>query len=254
MSWKIALVVAVLTALITAIITAPVADKVTRLTGVSDMEGGRGMLIVFVLIPAGFVGGFLLGLLGTKLAGAVEWPQFWKAAGLSLLLSQVALFGIAGLSLLSMPRAPEALEQPLAVELEVQVPLDMLAPGARERGAIRMSLTPATRITEAWMWTWSAIGRRTVGSSFLPWLPCSAVRPRGCSASTCRIAPGWPSISPCRPHPLRIPCGASLPRCVMRALPGTGRCGPRCDFDTGWCSGARHLNEALCHSAVFGAR
>ncbi len=140
MSWKIALTVALLTALVTAFITAFVADKVTGLHGVSDFEGKRGYAVVFLFIPAGFIGGFLLGLLGTKLVGAVEWAHFWKSFGLSVLMGQVALFGIAGLSLLSIPRAPKALEQPLAVEVEVLVPVARIPEGAREPGRIRMSL------------------------------------------------------------------------------------------------------------------
>ena len=118
MSWKIALVVALLPALITASPTVFVADKVTGLHGVSDFEGKRGYAIVFLFIPAGFIGGFLLGLLGTKLVSAVEWMQFWKALGLSLLLGQVALFGIAGLSLLSCllytsPSPPDPTKSPI---------------------------------------------------------------------------------------------------------------------------------------------
>lgn len=145
MSWKIALTVALLSALVTALVTLPVADKVTKLHGVSDFEGKRGMLIGFVLIPAGLIGGFLLGLLGTKLAGAVEWSQFWKAAGWSIGLGQLALWGIAGLSLLSIPGALKAPAEAVAVEVEVLVPLHLLIERSREPGAIRMSLYASDR-------------------------------------------------------------------------------------------------------------
>lgn len=140
MSWKIALLVALITGVVTAIVTAPVADKVTRMHSVSDFEGGRGMLIAFVLIPAGFLGGFALGLLGTKLVHATEWAQFWKAAGLSVAMGQVALFGIAGLSLLSIPRPPVIAGRELALELEVYVPLARITDAAREPDQIRLSL------------------------------------------------------------------------------------------------------------------
>jgi MFS family permease len=140
MSWKIALLVGLLTAIITAVVTAPVADKVTRMHGVSDFEGGRGMAIAFVLIPAGFIGGFLLGLLGTKLVHALEWSQFWKALGLSVLLGQAGLWGIAGLSLLSIPRPPLLDGETLALEVEVSVPLARVTPGARGPNGIRLSL------------------------------------------------------------------------------------------------------------------
>ncbi|MBK9176784.1 MAG: hypothetical protein IPM46_10725 [Flavobacteriales bacterium] len=70
----------------------------------------------------------------------MEWAQFWKAAGISVLLGQVALFGISGLSLLSIPRPPTAMGDGLAVEVEVMVPLARITPRSREAGQIRMSL------------------------------------------------------------------------------------------------------------------
>lgn len=140
MSWKIAITVALLTGIITAVITAPVADRVTKAHGVSDFEGARGMLIGFVLIPAGLIGGVLLGLLGTKLVHAVEWAHFWKAAGLSVGLSMTALFSIAGLSLLTIIRPPLMDGQTMLLELEVHVPQEHITPQAREKDRIRVSL------------------------------------------------------------------------------------------------------------------
>lgn len=140
MSWRIALVVAVITAVVTAIIATLVSDKVTRMHGVSDFEGGRGMLIAFVLIPAGFIGGFLVGLLGTKLVHATEWGQFWKAAGLSILMAQLALLLIAGLSLLSVPRPPLINGRELSLKIEVHVPKARVPADAMEPNAIRLSV------------------------------------------------------------------------------------------------------------------
>lgn len=122
MSWKIALLVAFITALVTAALTAPVADFVTRKLKVSDFEGARGMAIAFVFIPAAFIGGALFGLLGTKLAHAVEWSQFWKAAGISLGLSLCALTAIAGLFLLGVQRPLLMDGQVLELEAEIMVP------------------------------------------------------------------------------------------------------------------------------------
>lgn len=140
MSWKIAITVALLTGIITAIITAPVADRATKAHGVSDFEGGRGMMIAFLLIPAGFVGGALIGLLGTKLVHAVEWTQFWKAISLSIGLSMVALFGIVGLSLLTIIRPPLLDGRTLQLQVEVYVPARLVTAQAREKDNIRMSL------------------------------------------------------------------------------------------------------------------
>lgn len=140
MSWKIAILVALLTGGITAIVTAPVADKMTKLHGVSDFEGGRGMAVAFLFIPAGFIGGLLLGLLGSKLVHATEWVHFWKALGLSVLLGQIALFGISGLSLLGIPRPPKLDGKTLSLEVEVHVPLARITERSREPDQIRMSL------------------------------------------------------------------------------------------------------------------
>lgn len=140
MSWKIAMVVALVTGLVTAAVAIPLSDKVTGMQSVSDFEGKRGYLIAFVLIPAAFVAGALLGLVGTKLVGATAWPQFWKAAGVSVAMGQVAIFGVAGLSLLAVPRAPTAAGEELAIEVEVHVPLARVTERTRELHHIRLGL------------------------------------------------------------------------------------------------------------------
>lgn len=140
MSWKIAIAVALLTGIVTALVTFPLADKVTRMLKVSDFEGGRGMAVVFLFVPAGLIGGLLLGLLGTKLVHAVEWSHFWKAAGVSLLMSHVALFSIAGLSLLSIVHPPLLDGHALALEIEVTVPLSLMPDGRLDPQKVRMSL------------------------------------------------------------------------------------------------------------------
>lgn len=140
MSWKIALTVALLSGIVTALATAPVAYKLAGLHGVSEFEGKRIMYVFLFFVPLAFIGGFLLGLLGTKLQGATEWAQFWKAAGTSIGLGLIALLGIAGPSFLSAPHAPKVGGKSLAVEVEVMVPKAMLMPEYREPHVIRMGL------------------------------------------------------------------------------------------------------------------
>jgi hypothetical protein len=140
MSWKIALSVALLSGLVTALVTAPVAYKLAGLNGVSEFEGKRSMYVFFYFVPLAFIGGFLLGLVGTKLQGATEWAQFWKAAGLSAGLGLGALVAIAGLSYLSAPHAPKEAGKALGLEVEVLVPMDQLTTNYREPHIIRMGL------------------------------------------------------------------------------------------------------------------
>lgn len=140
MSWKIALAVALLNAILIGGLTIPVADHVTKALNVSDREGGRGMLLVFILIPAGIIGGAVLGLVGTKWVGALEWAQFWKALGASALLGGVALFSIAGASLLTVIKPPVIDGRTLALELEFMVPPALAPPGDPEQAGLRVSL------------------------------------------------------------------------------------------------------------------
>lgn len=140
MSWKIAFAVAVVSGLVTAVVTVPVAYKLTGLHGVSEFEGKRSAYVFFYFVPLAFIGGFLLGLLGSKLVGAAEWAQFVKAATLSVGLGLGALVAIAGLSFLSAPRAPMQAGKALALEVEVLVPSELLIPNYREPYVIRMGL------------------------------------------------------------------------------------------------------------------
>lgn len=140
MSWKIALVVALLSAVVTALATALVSYKVAGMHGMSDFEGKRAFTVLLLFVPLGLVGGFLLGLLGSKLVGVVEWTQFWKAAAWSIGLGQLALWSIAGMSVMGIPRAPLVQGQALAVEVEVLVPVEHLGPHSHEHGSIRVSL------------------------------------------------------------------------------------------------------------------
>jgi len=140
MSWKIALVVALLTGVVTAVVALPLSLKVTQMHKVSDFQGERASFIAFAIIPAAFVTGVVMGLLGTLLVGATGWPQFWQATGASVLMGQVAIFGVAGWSLLSIPSAPKVAGENLALEVEVHVPLARITEGSREPNQIRLSL------------------------------------------------------------------------------------------------------------------
>ncbi len=140
MPWKIALAVALVTGLATAMVAGPLADKVAGMRGVSDFEGQRAYLIVFIIVPAAFLLGALLGLLGTRLMDASTWAHFWKAAGVSLLMGQIAIWGIAGLNLLQAPRAPKVAGEDVSLEVEFHVPLSLITPRSREPDQIRVSL------------------------------------------------------------------------------------------------------------------
>ena len=140
MNWKIALVVALLTGLVTAAVTAPVAIALMELHGVTTMEGAQGYALAFLFLPAGLIGGFLVGLLATRMMHASQWRHFWKALGTSVAIGQVGLFCIAGLSFAGLPQPPWSDGLPLAVEFEVRLPEAAVPPENLGPGGIRLSL------------------------------------------------------------------------------------------------------------------
>ena len=139
MSWKISIVVALLTTIITAGVTAPVSDHVTKKMGVSNFEGGRGYAVMFLILAA-LIGGLIIGLVTTGVVGAVEWGHFWKAQGYSLLVSNGAVFAIAGLCLLSVPKQLLMDGELVALEAEIFVPDDLGPTGRPDEKNIHMSL------------------------------------------------------------------------------------------------------------------
>lgn len=140
MSWKIALIVAFLNALLIGILTAFVAEHVAKALHVSEFEGRRSMTVYFFFVPAGLIGGALLGLLGTKFVGAVEWAQFWKAFGASALLGSLALFSIAGAAMLTVIKPPLINGRTLALELEFFVPAALVPARDPQLAGLQVSL------------------------------------------------------------------------------------------------------------------
>lgn len=126
MSWKVAFTVALLTALVAAVVTVIAATLVAEANGISDREGSRSMEILFLLMPVGFVVGFVFGLVGTRLVHAVEWAQFWKATGLSVGMALVALLAIAGYFTAKAPITPPEGGSPLALQVEFHIPTELM--------------------------------------------------------------------------------------------------------------------------------
>lgn len=139
MSWTIAITVALLTAIITGATTAFVADHVTRAMKVSEFEGGRGYMVMF-LVLAGVVGGLIIGIATSSMVGAAAWGMFWKTIGYALVASNGIVLAIGGMCLLSVPRKPLLEGEEIALEIEVFIPDDLAPRGKPGKENMRMSL------------------------------------------------------------------------------------------------------------------
>ncbi len=116
-------VLALITAAAGAILAFIGGDMATRAHGVSNMEGGRAMAIVFMIAPAGAIVGVLVGILVSKrFAVPSGAPGFAQSAGLSFLVVSALAIIVFGYSIWSAPREPSINGQHLNLEFEVRMP------------------------------------------------------------------------------------------------------------------------------------
>src|SRR5882762_11142788 len=87
-----ALFVALLTAFAGCLLAFFVGDYLTRLAHMSNMEGGRGMFIVFVCAPLGILVGLVIGIISSILVRREGLAGFLVAQSWSLLI----VCGVAG--------------------------------------------------------------------------------------------------------------------------------------------------------------
>jgi len=100
----------------------PVSDYLTQLYHVSNMEGQRGMLIMFGIAPLTFIGGFIIGLVTAILFRRVV-AGFIKAQALSLAVV-IALTGIVSFILYVAAEKPPTIDgKQLGLEFELRVPV-----------------------------------------------------------------------------------------------------------------------------------
>ena len=94
-----AFAIGVITAVVGMFLAIFASDYLTRLYHVSDMEGQRGMAVIFLFAPLGLVVGFIIGVIAalrTRWSGVVG---FLKTQGLSILIVIAICCGSFGSSL-----------------------------------------------------------------------------------------------------------------------------------------------------------
>lgn len=133
----------ILIALITGVAGALLAllggDLATRAHRVSDFEGGRGMLLVFVIVPAGFLVAGGLGFLVARKMADPGLAGFARAQGVALLGAALLAAAVFGLAYLKAPRAPSLDGQYLNLEFEVRMPEGRVAPDSTDGFTVLMT-------------------------------------------------------------------------------------------------------------------
>jgi hypothetical protein len=151
--------VALLTAVVGCVLAFFVGDYLTRLTHVPEMEGQRGMTVIFLCVPLGILAGLVVGIVSAILVRRQGLAGFLRAQGWSLLI----VCGVAGL-LVGVPYAlsdkpPRIDGKQLELQFELRAPATVKIPDQPDGYSIRVSLYTNNRQTEYAFIDWSAIAK-----------------------------------------------------------------------------------------------
>lgn len=157
-----ALAIALVTAVIGMFLSIFAADYLTRLYHVSNMEGERGMTIVFLFAPLGFVVGFAVGF-GVTLRNRSSGLGFMKMQALSILITVALAAFVSGIAWLGGDRPPRIDGKPLRLYFELRVPAALNVPSGY---SVRMNLYLDNKSDGYAFVDWRSISRDTEHITF----------------------------------------------------------------------------------------
>ena len=105
-AWLRAIGIGLVTAVVGGALTVFCADVATRVNGVSDFEGGRGMFIGFVLLPAAVVGSFLVGAVAAVAGPLAGRGAYVVRQSRAIAVVSLTIGGIAAASCLLAQQPP----------------------------------------------------------------------------------------------------------------------------------------------------
>jgi hypothetical protein len=154
-----ALFIAFFTAFVGCLLAFFVGDYLSRLAHMSNMEGGRGMFVVFVCAPLGILVGLVIGIVSSILVRRQGPAGFFVAQGWSLLI----VCGVAGL-LGGVPYAlsdkpPRIDGKRPKLQFELRTPATFQIPDRPDGYSIRVSLYTDNQQSRFAFIDWSGITR-----------------------------------------------------------------------------------------------
>ena len=149
--------VALLTAIVGCVLALFVGDYLTRLAHVSEMEGQRGMMVVFLCAPLGILAGLVIGIISSILVRRRGVAGFLTAQGWSMLI----VCGLAAL-LVGVPYAlsdkpPRIDGKRVELQFELRAPSTFQIPDQPDGYSIRVSLYADNRQSEFAFIDWQSI-------------------------------------------------------------------------------------------------
>jgi hypothetical protein len=154
-----ALFIALFTAFVGCLLAFFVGDYLTRLAHVPEMEGQRGMTVVFLCAPLGILAGLVIGIISAVLVRRQGLAGFVIAQGWSLLI----VCGLAGL-LVGVPyvlsdKPPRIDGKQLELQFELRAPPTFQIPDQPGGDSIRVALYTDNRQSHYAFIDWNGITR-----------------------------------------------------------------------------------------------
>ena len=135
-----AFAIGVITAVVGMFLAIFASDYLTRLYHVSDMEGQRGMAVIFLFAPLGLIAGFLIGVIAALRTRWAGFVGFIKTQGLSILIVIATGGAVSGVLWLGADKPPKIGGKELMLEFELKIPLAIQIPAELNDDTIRASL------------------------------------------------------------------------------------------------------------------
>jgi len=152
-----ALLIALFTAFVGCVLAFFVGDYLTRLAHVPEMEGQRGMTIIFLCAPLGILAGLVIGIISSILVQRRGLAGFLFAQGWSLLVVCGLAGLLAGVPYLLSDKPPRIDGKRLELQFELRAPAMFKIPDQPDGYSIRVCLYTDNRQNRYAFIHWSGI-------------------------------------------------------------------------------------------------
>ena len=149
--------VALLTAIVGCVLAFFVGDYLTTLAHVPEMEGQRGMTVVFLCVPLGVLAGLVIGIVSSILVRRRGVAGFLVSEGWSLLIVCGVAGLLAGVPYLLSDKPPRIDGKRLELQFELRAPATFHIPDQPDGYSIQVSLYTDNQQTRFAFIDWNGI-------------------------------------------------------------------------------------------------
>jgi len=166
-----ALFIALFTAFVGCVLAFLVGDYLSRLAHMSNMEGGRGMFVMFVCAPLGIFAGLVIGIVSSILVRRQGPAGFLVAQGWSLLIICGLAGLLAGVPYVLSDKPPTIDGKRLELQFELRAPATFKIPERPDGYSIRVSLYTDNRQNQYAFIDWNGITRKAEHATVPGYVP-----------------------------------------------------------------------------------